>query len=129
MTINDDDGTPVVTLVLSPDEITETGGVSTVAATVAPAAAAAFTVTVSARAVAPAVDGDFTLSANTTLSFAAAATASSGEVTVTAAHNLVDAPDKTVTVTGRVSGTGVTAPADVTLTITDDDAPDWAGHG
>ena len=46
--------------------------------------------------------GDFTL-AGATLSFAADATASTGEVTITAVDNDEDAPDKTVTVSGVVS--------------------------
>ena len=120
VTIEDDEGAPVVTLVLTPDSIGENGGVSTVTATVSPASAEAFTVTVSAAAVAPAVAGDLTL-AGTTLSFAADATTSTGEVTVTAVNNDEDAPDKTVTVSGVVSLDGVTAPADATLTIADDD--------
>ena len=48
---------------------------------------------------------------------------STGEVTITAVDNDVDAPDKTVTVSGAVSLDGVTAPANVTVTITDDDEP------
>ena len=68
----------------------------------------------------PAVAGDFTL-AGATLSFAADATGSTGEVTITAVDNDVDAPDKTLTVSATVSADGVTAPADATLTITDDD--------
>ena len=125
LTISDDDEappgeTPVVTLVLNPDSIAENGGVSTVTATLNTASAEAFTVTVSATAVDPAVTGDFTLG-GATLSFAADATTSTGEVTITAVDNDVDAPDKTVTVSGAVSLGGVTAPADATLTITDDD--------
>ena len=73
---------------------------STVTATASPASAEAFTVTVSAAAVDPAVAGDFTLG-GATLSFAADATTSTGEVTITAVDNDVDAPDKTVTVSGR----------------------------
>ena len=122
VTIEDDEGAPVVTLVLTPDSIGENGGVSTVTATVSPASAEAFTVTVSAAAVAPAVAGDLTLD-GATLSFAADATTSTGEVTVTAVNNDEDAPDKTVTVSGTVSLDGVTAPADATLTIADDDEP------
>ena len=66
LTIADDDEavvtpppaeTPVVTLVLTPDSIGENGGASTVTATVSPASAEAFTMTVSAAAVAPAVGG------------------------------------------------------------------------
>ena len=125
VTITDDDEpvapeTPAVTLVPTPASIGENGGVSTVTATVSPASAEAFTVTVSAVAVDPAVAGDFTLG-GATLSFAADATASTGEVTIAAVDNDEDAPDKTVTVSGTVSLEGVTAPPDATLTITDDD--------
>ena len=127
VTITDDDEpvapeTPVVTLVLTPASIGENGGASTVTATVSPASSEAFTVTVAAEAVDPAVAGDFTLG-GATLSFAADATASTGEVTITAVDNDEDAPDKTVTVSATVSLEGVTAPASATLTITDDDEP------
>ena len=73
-TITDDDATPTVTLVLSPGSISENGGVSTVTATLDRASSEATTVTVSAAAVAPAVSGDFTLSANKVLTIAAGAT-------------------------------------------------------
>ena len=126
VTITDDEGAPTVTLVLSPDEITEDGGQSAVTATVAPAAAAAFTVTVAAQAEDPATAADFALNDDTTLSFVAGATESSGTVLVTAVNNTADEPDKTVTVSGTVSADDVTAPAEVTLTIIDDDAPNWA---
>ena len=44
-------------------------------------------------------------------------------MTVTANGNTVDSPDKSVTVSGTVSGgNNVAAPPDVTLTLTDDDA-------
>ena len=42
-------------------------------------------------------------------------------MTVTSVNNAVDAADKTVTVSGAVTASGVTAPAAVTLTIGDDD--------
>ena len=122
VTIKDDEGAPAVTLVLTPASIGENGGVSRVTATASPASAEAFTVTVSAVAVDPAVADDFTLG-GATLSFAADATASTGEVTITAVDNDQDAPDKTVTVSGAVSLDGVDAPANVTVTITDDDEP------
>ena len=127
LTIIDDDEPPppepaVVTLVLTPDRIDENRGASTVTATVSPASEEAFRVTVSAVANAPAIAGDFELS-GTVLSFAANATDSTGEVTVTAFDNDQDAPDKTVTVSGTVSLTGVVEPSHVTLTITDDDEP------
>ena len=118
---------PAVTLVLNPPSIREDGGESTVTATVSPASPAAFTVTVSAQQVDPAVPEDFTLSANRTLRFDADATASAGTVTITAADNAVDAADKSVTVSGEVSaGAAVAAPASVTLTIADNDEPDIA---
>ena len=127
LTITDDDEPPppvpaVVTLVLTPDTVAENRGESVVTATVSPASEAPFRVTVSAVADAPAAAGDFELS-GTVLSFAANATDSTGEVTVTAFDNDQDAPDKTVTVSGTVSLTGVVEPSHVTLTITDDDEP------
>ena len=126
LTIMDDDEPPVelptVTLVLTPTSITEDGGVATVTATASPASPEPFTVTIAAAAVDPAMAGDFTLEGGT-LSFAADATGSTGEVTITAVDNDEDAPDKTVTVTGSVSLEGAEAPAAVTLTITDDDEP------
>ena len=125
VTVTDNDTTtPAVTLALSAASIGENGGLSTVTATVSPASAAAFTVTVAAAAAAmsPAVAADFRLSANTVLSFAENATASTGSVTITGVDNDVDAADKTVTVSGTVSATGVTAPSNRTLTLEDDDA-------
>ena len=123
VTVTDNDTTtPTVTLALSAGSIGEDGGVSTVTATVSPASAAAFTVTVAAAAVAPAVAADFRLSANPVLSFAENATASTGSVTITGVDNDVDAADKTVTVSGTVSAASVTAPANRTLTLEDDDA-------
>ena len=127
LTIVDDDEPPpdelpTVRLVLTPPSIAEDGGVARVTATASPAWSEPFTVTIGAAAVSPAMAGDFTLS-GTTLSFAADATESTGEVTITAVDNAEDAPDKTVTVTGAVSLDGAEAPADVTLTIVDDDEP------
>ena len=122
LTITDNEEAPRVTLVLSPDSIAEDGGVSTATATVSPASAEAFTVTVAATADAPATDADFTLS-GATLSFAANAAGSTGEVTIAAVDNDEDTPDKMVSVSGTVSLDSVTAPASVTVTINDDDEP------
>ena len=114
---------PTLTLKLDPASISEDSGVSTVTATASVASPEPFTVTVAAAANAPAVAADFTLSANRVLSFAANATESTGTVTITARNNNLDAPQKTVRVAGSVpDGTRATAPDDVTLTITDDDA-------
>ena len=123
-TITDDDGPPAVTLVLTPASIAEDGGTSAVTATLDRASSAATTVTVSAAPVAPAVAGDYALSAAATLTIAAGQTTSTGVVTIAAVNNDVDAADKTVTVSATAENTqGVTAPDSATLTITDDDAP------
>ncbi len=125
MGLTDDETLPVVTLVLTPSTINESGAAnaSTVTATMNPASSAAVTLTVAAVAVAPAVAGDVTLSGNKTLTIAAGARQSSGTVTITAVDNAVDAPNKTVTVSATATGgNGVAAPATQTLTITDDDA-------
>ena len=114
---------PTLTLKLDPASISENSGVSTVTATASVASPEPYTVTVAAAANASAVAADFTLSANRVLSFAANATVSTGTVTITARNNNLDAAHKTVRVAGSVpDGTRATAPDDVTLTITDDDA-------
>ena len=115
---------PRVSLVLSPSSITEQAGVSTVTATLEAAVSVETRVRVSATAVSPAVPGDFTLSGST-LTIGAHQTISEGLVTLTAMDNHVDGPQETkqVTVTGTVPPSApVTAPAAVTLTITDEDA-------
>ena len=114
---------PTVTLQLMPTTISENGGSSTVTAQLSLASTATTTVTVSATAVSPAVAGDFTLSMNKTLMIEAGQAASTGTVTITANNNGVDAPNKTVMVTGTATNSaGVTGPSDMTLTIIDDDA-------
>ncbi len=124
-----DDEPPEVTLALAPSSISEDGGVATVTAVKEHPSVAETVVTVTAAPVAPAVAGDFTLSAAATLTIAAGETTSTGLVTVTAVNNAVDADNKTVT----VSGTAVNAQAtmnneivdvdddDAKLTIVDDD--------
>ena len=117
-----DEAVPV-TLKLTPDSIGEKGGISTVTANLERASNAVTTVVVSAEAAAPAVPGDFTLSTNRTLTIAAGQTSSTGEVTVGAVDNKVDAPDKTVTVSATAENiNGVTQPPALTLAITDEDA-------
>ena len=119
-----DDDAPQVALALSSSSIGESGGTSTVTATLDRQSSVAVTVTVAASPVSPAVAGDFMLSSANTLTFAANATASAGTVTVVAVGNTTDAPDKTVTVSGTASDSLGLAqdPSSVTLTITDDDA-------
>ena len=115
---------PVVMLVLTPNAVGEKGATneSVVTATVGAdnTASKPFTVTVSAEAASPAVAGDFSL-AGSTLRFAANATASTGDVKITAVDNPVDAEaNAIVTVSGTMS-TGSKAPTPVELTITDED--------
>ena len=119
---------PQVTLVLAPATIVEQDDAATgtvnearavVTATVLPASSASFVVTVTAAAVTPATAADFTLSGST-LSFAAAATESTGAVVIAAVDDGTDEADWEITVTGTAPA-GVTAPAPVTLTIRDDD--------
>ena len=120
--IMDDDGLPAVTLSLSSTSIPEDGGVATVAASLSHASSAATTVAVSVSADPPTVAGDYTLSANTTLTITAGETASTGTVTVTGVDNDVDAADKTVTVKGAAGNTaGISGPSDAILTLLDDD--------
>ena len=125
--ITDDDAEPSVTLVLSPQQISEKGQVSTVSATLSHPSNAATTVQVSAAPVTPAVAGDFMLSTTTTLTIAAGATLSSGTaVTVTSVDNTTDAPNKQVTVRGTATNTqeGIAGnPGNKTLLITDDEGP------
>ena len=116
LTLTDDEATPTATLKLSSSSISETGGVSSVTATLSGASSAAVTLTVSAAG------GGFTLSGTKTLTVAAGDTTSTGVVTVTAVADTTDSPDKSATVSATASGGGVADPSAVTLTITDDDA-------
>ena len=119
-TIEDDEEPPVVTLVLSPSTIGENGGASTVTATLSGLSSRAVTVEVSAAPGTGAVAGDFTLS-GTTLEIAAGSRTSTGTVTVSAVDNMLDAPDKTVAVTGTVTGGSAEDPQQQLLTIVDDE--------
>ena len=122
LTLEDDDALPTAALVLTPSSITETGGISTVAATLSGVSSEAVTVTVAAAAGAGAVSGDFSLSSTTTLTIAAGTTVSAGTVTVTANGNAVDSPNKSVTVSGTsAGGNSVADPPNVTLTLEDDE--------
>ena len=124
VTVEDNDDTPAATLILTPTSIGENGGKGTVTASLDRASSADTTLTVSVSPVSPAVAGDYTLSGNLELTIAAGETASTGEVTITAVDNAVDALDKEVTVQATATNSqGITAPQDVTLTIADDEAP------
>ena len=123
VTVQDNEVRP--TLVLSASRINESGmsNSTEVTATLMAAAASDVEIEVSATAVSPAVAGDFELSANKTLRIAMGATTSTGDVTITAVDNDVDALDKRVTVSARSSGGNTVNPNDVSLTIVDDDEP------
>ena len=117
---NDDSAT--ASLTLTPASIGENGGSSAVAAALDAAAGVDVTLTVSAAPAPPAAEADFTQS-GTELTIAAGQTTSTGTVTLAAVDNDVVAADREVTVSATVSGpAGVAAPADLTLTITEDDA-------
>ena len=120
-TITDNDAEPTVTLVLSPDSISESGDSTMVTATLNHPSSQPTTLTVMAMAVSPAVAADFTRT-GTALTIPAGQTMSTGTVTIAAMGNTVDAPNKTVTVSAMASNSqGIVSPADVTLTIEDDD--------
>ncbi len=122
MTVNDNEGTPTVSLVLTPSSIDEDGGSTTVTATMNGQSSEEVVLTVSAAAGTGAVAADFDLSDDVTLKIAAGATASTGTVTITAKENSIDTANKSVTVSATATGgNGVAAPADQTLTLTDDD--------
>ena len=121
--ITDDDTAPAVTLLLSDASIGEGGGIVTVTASLDHASSESTTVTVSVAPDTPATSSDYSLSTNTTLTIAANATTSTGTVTITGVDNDLDAADKTVQVKGAaVNDLGVTDPADVQLTLEDNDA-------
>ena len=110
-----------VTLQLSDDTVLENATPVTVTATVSPASPGAFTVTISATPVAPATDEDFELSANRVLRFAANATESTGTVTIRTVDDDVAEPTDVVRVSGAVSNAAIPDPADVTVSIVNDD--------
>ncbi len=122
VTVNDNEGTPVVSLVLTPSSIDEDGGSTTVTATMSGQSSEEVVLTVSAAASTGAVANDFDLSDDVTLTIAAGETASTGAVTITAKENSIDTANKSVTVSATATGgNGVVAPGDQTLTLTDDD--------
>ena len=121
VTIADDDATPAVTLVLTPDSISEDGGSSRVSAVLDRASSETTTVTVSTTPVSPAVAGDYT-PVGTTLTIAAGDMTSTGTVRITANDNDIDAPNREVTVSASaVNDQGIAQPAAQRLTITDDE--------
>ena len=121
LTITDDEETPVVSLVLTPSTISESGGSTTVTATLTGLSSAPVSVEVAAEPGTGATSGDFTQSGDT-LSIAAGSTGSTGAVTITAVNNDFDTADKTVAVSGTVVGGSAQSPSQQILTIEDDKA-------
>ena len=124
ITIEDNENTPQATLVLTPDEVGENGGVSRVTAVLDLASSSPTTITIST---APGPDtraADFDQS-GTALTIPAGTTGSTGTVEVRPVDNReLQTATRTVTVSGVArNDLAVTAPADVTLTITDDESP------
>ena len=121
LTLTDDEATATAALVLTPPAIAESGGLSTVTATLSHPTTEAVTLTVATTAVSPAVQGDFTRTGST-LTIAAGATTSTGLVTVTANDNNDAQGSKRVRVAATASGgRGVAAPSSETLTLRDDE--------
>ena len=132
LTIEDNDDPPGVELVLTPDSIAEDGGTSTVTAqlTGGITSSVATAVEVSAVAESPATDQDFRLSPDpATLTIPAGETTSdpAPTVTLTAVDNAEFTLHQTVTVSGSVTSYDLpdkpNNPAEVKLTITDDERP------
>ena len=122
LTITDDDAAPRVRLALSPTMVNEAGWLTRVRATLDRASSKETTVTVSASPGSGAVEGDYRLSRNTTLTIAAGTRSSTGVVTLTVMDNQVDTANKIVTVSATVANSqGAVAPVDALLTVTDDD--------
>ena len=117
-TIFDADDTPTVTLKLTPDQIGEDGGVSTVTATLSNPSSRVTTVRVTVPD-----SPDYTLSSeNPLLTIPAGSWDSTGTVTITAVNNDDPSDNKTVTVSALArNDQALIGPEDVTLTIIDDD--------
>ena len=116
LTVTDNDNPPEVTLVLSENEIDESGGENTVTvrATLNRESSQQIVVTVATASA-------YTLSAPRTLTIPAGETESEGNtVTLTAKDNDLDADNATVMVSGTTSPRGLTVKA-AALTIRDDD--------
>ena len=117
---------PQVTLVLTPDRISENGGVSVVTATLPSPVSEDIMVAVIAEEVSSAVTTDFELSLNDTLTITMDHTTSTGVVEITAVDNEVEEADKMVTVRGMVMGGNaevLSTASRAILTITEDDRP------
>ena len=125
LTIEDDETPPVISLILTPESISENGGASTVTAQLSHPSSEA--VRVGAYMLYPHLyDGIVAdWSPNRYLTFAAEQTASTGVVTIAAIDNEVDNPDRVVPIKGSLSAEvlnrGITFPRAAYLTVVDND--------
>ena len=125
LTIEDDEAPPVISLILTPESISENGGASTVTAQLSHPSSEA--VRVGAYMLYPHLyDGIVAdWSPNRYLTFAAEQTASTGVVTIAAIDNEVDNPDRVVPIKGSLSAEvlnrGITFPRAAYLTVVDND--------
>ncbi len=122
LTLFDSNLTPEVILELVPSVIEEEDGESRISARLTGKSSEVTVITVLASHDLPVTDEDYVLSPARTLTIAAEEFTSTGAVVIMAVDNAIDAPDKSVTVSGTATNkSGVTGPAEQTLTITDDD--------
>ena len=126
ITIEDNDAPPTVTLVLSPDSITEKGGLSQITATLDHPSSVQTSIDISATAVPPlAVADDFFMPPSRRLSIPIGETqsVSTGHVVVLAIDNDVYSGNKSVTISGTATNDmGIVQPQAQTLTIEDDES-------
>ena len=124
LTIVDDEGmSPVVALVLAPSRVRE-GLVSTVTAVASSPLSEEATITVSATpGHADTRTDDYVLSADPVLTIPSGGTRSTGTITIATVDDQLHGGSRrrVVTVSGTVTGGGVTDPADQTLTVLDDE--------
>ena len=123
--VDDDDMSPEVALVLTPPRVRE-GLASTVTAVASGPLDDEATITVSASpGHADTGTDDYVLSANTVLTIPSGGTRSTGTVTIATVDDPLNGGSRkrVVTVSGTVTGGGVAAPADQTLTVLEDDRP------
>ena len=127
LTLEDDDASPTVTLMLSPSSISEAGGVSTVSAVLSRPSSEATTITV--RPVANA----YTVGSDSTITIAAGDTTNASDtVAITAVDNGQYEVTRAVTVSGVArNDQGVGRVTGAALTLEDDDAPKmyWTDYG
>ena len=108
----------VVTLALTPSSISESGGMSTVTATLTRSWSTATTITV--RPVA----GAYTVGTDSTITIAAGSTANASDtVVITAVDNTRDAPDRDVDMSVVADNAQGSVVLPTEITIIDDDAP------